>query len=146
MSEQRITAAVIISLSERLESDSARFYQDLAERFPEQRRTFEGYVKEASSNSTTIVRTYQETVTDALETNYSFEGMTLPSYESLVALSPDATLAQAAAQAVQLEELAVAFYQDVAERSKALLATIPGAFKRAARKRSARIATLQKLA
>lgn len=146
MSEQRITASVIISFSERLESDSARFYQALAERFPEQQRTFEGYVKEASSNSTTIVRTYQETVTDALETNYSFEGMALPDYGPLVALAPDMTLAQAAAQAVQLEELAVAFYQEVAERSKSLLATIPGAFKRAARKRSTRLATLNKLA
>ncbi|NLG50746.1 MAG: hypothetical protein GX552_11595 [Chloroflexi bacterium] len=146
MSAQRITAAVVIGFTERLESDSARFYEGLAERFPEQRRVFEGYVKEAKSNSTNILRTYQETVTDALETNYSFEGMALPDYEPLVALAPDATLSQAAAQAVQLEELAVAFYQDVAERSKSLLATIPGAFKRVARKRGARVATLQKMA
>jgi hypothetical protein len=40
--------------------------------------------------------------------------------------------------AIDLEEKATAFYQEVAERSQSLLATIPAAFKRVAKKRTVR--------
>ena len=55
------------------------------------------------------------------------------------------TLGGAVALAIALEETAIAFYQDVAEASESLLATIPRAFKRVARTRRRRKDKLQAL-
>ena len=73
-----ITAAAIISFSERLQDASAAFYEALAAAYPAHRGVFEGYARRCARDKTHIVRTYQETVTDALETNFSFEGLVLP--------------------------------------------------------------------
>ena len=53
------------------------------------------------------------------------------------------SLAEALGMAIGLEEKAVAFYEEVAERSQSLLATIPGAFRRVAKRRRRRKAALE---
>jgi hypothetical protein len=85
-----------------------------------------------------VVRTYQETITDALEAGYSFAGLSLRDYETDLMLPDGAGLSQAVEVASALEDRAVAFYLDVAESSESLLATIPRAFRRVARTRSRR--------
>ena len=104
---------------------------------------FAGFAKDCDKSSTTVVRTYQETITDALEAGYSFEGIALSNYAADVDLPEGADLSQAVAQAIALEDKAIAFYQDVAEASESLLATIPRAFKRVARTRRRRVDKLQ---
>jgi rubrerythrin len=47
--------------------------------------------------------------------------------------------------AIQLEDKAIKFYTDVAERSKSLLATIPMAFERVAKSRKNRKLKLESL-
>ena len=54
-------------------------------------------------------------------------------------------MADALEMAVALEENACVFYLDVAQRSESLLAIIPGAFKRVAKKRGKRKAKLESL-
>jgi len=143
MGDQQLTAAAIISFCERLQDDSARFYEELARRFPEHRRAFEGYAQRCERDKTQIQRTYQETVTDALETGYSFEGLSLQEYVVDLSLAPDADLNAAIDVAVALEKRAIAFYEDVARRSQSLLATIPRAFERVAQRRSERLSELE---
>ena len=143
MGDQQLTAAAIISFCERLQDDSARFYEELARRFPEHRRAFEGYAQRCERDKTQIQRTYQETVTDALETGYSFEGLSLQEYVVDLSLAPDADLNAAIDVAVALEKRAIAFYEDVARRSQSLLATIPRAFERVAQRRSERLKELE---
>ena len=138
MSDQQLTAAAIMSFCTKLQDDSAAFYTELAERFSEQRRTFQGYAQRCERNKTQIVRTYQETVTDALETGYSFEGLNLRDYAVDLTLAEDASLADAVEQAIALETKAVALYEDVARASQSLLATIPRAFERVAERRRQR--------
>jgi rubrerythrin len=140
-----LTAAAIISFSTDLESRSEAFYQALGERFAEQEATFDRFAKDCAKSSTTITRTYQETITDALEAGFSFEGIALSNYETDTELPEGIDLNQAIAQAIALEETAIAFYQDVAEASEALLATIPRAFRRVARTRRRRRDKLQAL-
>jgi hypothetical protein len=143
MSDQQLTAAAIMSFCQRLQDDSAAFYTALAERFPEHRRLFQGYAQRCERNKTQLVRTYQETVTDALETGYSFEGLNLKDYAVDLALADDATLADAVERALALEIKAIAFYDDVARASQSLLATIPRAFDRVAQRRCQRRSELE---
>jgi NAD(P)-dependent dehydrogenase (short-subunit alcohol dehydrogenase family) len=149
MGEQPITAAAIISFSTDLEARSAAFYRALAERFAAHGATWAGFADDCDKSSTTVTRTYQETVTDALETGYSFEGIALSDYAADADLPADLPagigLPQAIAQAIALEEKAIAFYQDVAEASESLLATIPRAFRRVARTRRRRLEQLRAL-
>jgi len=144
MTEQ-ITASAIISFCERLQDESARFYDELATRFPDHRPAFQGYARRCERNKTQIVRTYQETVTDALETGYSFDGLDLKEHTVDLTLPEGVDLVEALDTALELEEMAIAFYEEVAERSESLLATIPRAFQRVAKRRRQRQAELEEL-
>jgi rubrerythrin len=144
MASTKVTASMVISFAEDLEERSRAFYEALADRFPEQRDTFLAMAKGCQKNRRSVVRTYRETVSDALETGFAFEGLDLQHYAVDTALEEEGFDA-ALEKAVSLEEQAAAFYQAVAERSRALLATIPMAFKGAARTRQRQRRKLQAL-
>jgi hypothetical protein len=138
MDDVNLTASMIVSFSKKLEDETAAFYQQLAGRFAEQGDAFAKAAEDAQKHKTWIVRTYQETISDALEACFCFQGMNLREYDVQTALAADEGLADALQRAVALEEVAISFYLEVAERSQSLLATIPAAFKRVAKKRTAR--------
>ena len=71
--------------------------------------------------------------------------MDLGDYVVETTLAEDASYTDALEMAVTLEEKACVFYLDVAQRSESLLATIPGAFKRVAKKRGKLKAKLESL-
>ena len=144
MSDQPITAAAIMSAVQRLEDASATFYDGLAAAYPAHAKQFQGYAKDCEKHRAQLLRTYQETVTDALETNYSFEGLSLAAadVESSVPLG---ALGKALVAAVALERTAIAFYTQVAEASESLLATIPRAFSRVAKRRERRVSEMAAL-
>jgi rubrerythrin len=133
-----MTAATIIRFCTDLEARSQAFYETAAARFPEQNAVFSRMARDCAKSSTQVTRTYQETVTDALETGFSFASISLADYEVHTELSAEADLPQAVGQALALEETAIAFYQDVAASSESLLATIPRAFRRVAKTRRRR--------
>jgi len=145
MSEAPMTAATIISFCSDLEARSEAFYESLAERFPEQGATFRNMARDCAKSSTQVRRTYQETVTDALETGFSFASISLADYEVDIELLAGADLAQAVGVALALEETAIAFYQAVADSSESLLATIPRAFLRVAKTRRRRREKLESI-
>ena len=62
----------------------------------------------------------------------------LEDYQVEPELPDDVALADALQMAIALEDHAVRLYQEVAQRSQSLLATIPAAFRRVAKKRTAR--------
>jgi hypothetical protein len=147
---ENVTASAIISFAEELEDRSTAFYQQLAGRFIEQKATFLGFAQEGGKNKTLVVRTYRETISDALEACFSFEGVDLEAYATkttggLDDVSGYADYAAALAAAIELEEHAIGFYQDVAKRSQSLMATIPMAFRRVAKTRGKRKLQLQAL-
>ena len=138
-----ITASTIISFCTNLEGRSEAFYNAMSARFPEQGTAFSGMARDCDKSSTQVTRTYQETVTDALETGFSFASISLADYETDTELPAEADLPQAVGQALALEEAAIAFYLAVAESSESLLATIPRAFRRVAKTRRRRRETLE---
>lgn len=145
MKDLNVTASAIISFAEELEDSSSKFYEDLAERFAEERGRFLAFAKESKRNKTLVVRTYQETITDALEACFSFEGLDLKEYAVHTTLAEDTSHFDVLGIAIELEEKACKFYSDIAGRSESLLATIPRAFRRVAEKRSKRRLELQSL-
>jgi hypothetical protein len=140
-----VTAAAVITFAEHLEDRSVLFYERLSEQFPAHADLFRGFAKEDRSSKVLIVRTYQETVTDALETGFSFEGLDLDGVveEDLWSDHPD--LPRAIESAVALERAASGFYAEAAERSKTLLSTIYMAFRKIRTVREKRLAQLGSL-
>jgi rubrerythrin len=145
MEEPSVTASAIISFAQDVEDNSSAFYEGLARRFPNDKKTFLAFAQESRKNKTLIVRTYQETITDALEACFSFESLNLADYAIETMLPEDANWTDALGVAIELEDRARAFYLDVAEQSESLLATIPQVFKRVARKRDKRKLELRSL-
>ena len=140
-----ITASTIISFCTDLEARSEAFYAAMSARFPEKSEAFHRMARDCVKSSTQVTRTYQETVTDALETGFSFASISLADYEVDAELPAEADLPQAVGQALALEETAIVFYEAVAESSESLLATIPRAFRRVAKTRRRRREKLETL-
>ncbi|MEM2926087.1 MAG: hypothetical protein QW220_00380 [Candidatus Bathyarchaeia archaeon] len=147
MDTQRPTASAIVSFAQRLEEGSRRFYEALAEAYPQGRETFLAFAKEAEKNSVLIGRAYHETVSDAIETGFSFDGLNLKDYEIEeelgIGVTTDSGHAEALKKALRLEELAYRFYSDVAERALSLLATMQRTFRKVAEIRNARMSKIQ---
>lgn len=145
MGNSGLTASSVITFAKEVEDRTSSFYEALAEAFPQQEELFLVFAKRARRNRTAVTRTYQETVSDALETSFSFRDVDLTSYCLDVTLGENPRLVEALEKAIRLEENAVRFYQDVADRSEGLLATIPMMFARVARERRKRKEKLQSL-
>lgn len=143
MEELGATASAVISFVERLEEDTAKFYDWLAASYPEHKEMFLAFAKDCRKNKTLVTRTYQETVTDALETGYSFKGLVLNDFMPHVEWQEKMTLAMALESAISLEKKTVDLYADLTARSKTLLSTIPSAFRKMADNRAAHLSRLE---
>ena len=142
LSEQT-TCSAIISFSAKLESNSSKFYEELAEKSAGNKEIFLAFAKESRKNKVLVTRTYQETITDALEA--CFIQIDLSNYLAETPLKENMSYLDALKMAIELEEKASKFYFDAAEQSKSLLATIPRAFRKVAEKRNNRKPKLKSL-
>jgi rubrerythrin len=140
-----MTASAIMSFAEKLEDQSSKFYNNLTERFVEHRELFLSFAKESEKNKVLVIRTYQETINDALEACFSFSGLNLNDYLIDTTLAENIECAVALKVALELEKKAVKFYLDVANRSESLLATIPRALRKAAEVRNKRMQKIKSL-
>ena len=145
MKGSQLTASAIISFAEDLESRSSAFYEKLGERFAQHRDTFMRFARECEKSKALVTRTYRETISDALEAGFAFEGLEPRDYVVDLGLSERASLSGALAISLDLEATAIDFYLQAAERSQSLLATLPRAFARAARRRRRRRDQLESL-
>ena len=143
--EPNVTASAVISFVEKLEDDSSKFYKKLAEKFVKNKEIFLLFAKESEKNKILVTRTYQETITDALEACFSFKGLDLNNYAVKTTLIEGMNYSDALKMAIQLEVKASKFYLDGAEWSKSLLATISRAFRKAAESRKERLLKLNSL-
>ena len=140
-----VTISTIISFATKLEDDSSRLYTKLAELSVEKSALLTSFSKESRENSVLVTRTYRETVSDALETSFSFEGLDLNDYTVETTLTKNIDYAEALRTALRVEEKAISFYLDASKRSKSLLSTIPRALTVVAERRSRRKLKLESL-
>ena len=145
MDAHNLTASGIIRFAGELEDLTKQFYEELAASCAEHRATFSAFAKDSQKHKTWVARTYQETITDALEACYCFDGLDLGQYALGAEVKGTISAAAAVKMAIDVEERAVAFYSEVARRSTSLLATIATAFARVAKARSARRRQLEAL-
>ena len=132
------TASEVISFVRGLEEASAKFYEELAKKYPEGEETFLSLAKENRKNKILVQRVYNEVVTDALETGFSFEGLSVSEHIFDGTATEDIRLSDAAQKALDIEEKIQKFYLDAAKTSKSLLADIPRVFERMAKERDKR--------
>jgi rubrerythrin len=145
MEKSTLTTSAIMSFSENLEDKSVAFYEKLAERFEKGKEIFLGFAKESKKNRIHLVRTYQETISDALEASFSFEDLILPDYDFETAFIESTSFKEVLEMVLEFEESVSGLYTQIAEQAQSLLATIPRAFLRVAKKRKARKEALQPL-
>jgi len=131
------TSASVISFAKQLETDSAAFYEKMAERYPEAKEVFLTFSKENSNYVTMIQRAYYGVITDAIEGCFAFSVETGKyTFESEPAKEPG--FADALNQAINMEQKLISFYTDAAEQSKAFMADVPRTFLIVAKKRKGR--------
>ena len=138
------TASEGITLANKLENDSAGFYEELSRRFTKDAEIFLSFAKDNKKNVAQIQRVYYGVITDALEGSYAFN-LDSDEYIIDVSLQEKQTYSQILSQAIKLEEKIIKFYSDAAEQSKCLMADVPRAFILIAKKRNGRLSSLKSL-
>ena len=146
MSPQEVTASAVISFAGKLEEDSSKFYETLAAKFAGNKEQFLSFAEESRKSKILILRTYQETITDALEAGFCFKVLNLENYMISTTLGKAMSFSAALKLAIDTEQKAFQFYSTITDISKGLLATITMAFKRVAERRKNRELTLRMLA
>jgi len=139
------TASEAVSFGRELENESARFYQNLAQRYAAGKEIFLSFAKENGKNVVQVQRAYYGVISDAIEGCYSFTGIDTDNYSIKTALPEGTGYSSALSMAIALEEKIVKYYLDAATVSKALMADVPQAFERIAKKRNERILKLKSL-
>lgn len=140
---QLCTTSETISFSRELEEQTAKFYQEVAGKFPEGKDLLP-FVEENRKYIIQIQRAYQSVITDAIEGCFAFQ-LESEDYVIHTDLPAQTTFKEALQQALAAEETMVAFYTTAAEQSMALMADIPRNFKIVAKKRATRIEKLRAL-
>jgi len=138
------TASETISFVKELEEKSARFYEDLSQRYPEGEDVFLSFAKENRGYFNQIQRAYYSVITDAIEGSYAFD-LDSNEYAFETELPKQSSYSDALAKALDMEEKILAFYSVAADQSMSLMADVPRNFRIVAKKRKIRIPKLKSL-
>ena len=139
------TASETLSFIRELEEKAAKFYEELAQRFPDNGDDFLFFAKENRKYNKQIQMAYQSVITDAIEGCYAFS-LEPDNYTFETDLSDNASLSEAANKALTIEDKIIGCYNDGAEQSMSLLADVPRNFKIVVKKRNSRLEKLKSLA
>ena len=138
------TTSEVISFTKKLEEDGAKLYEDLAQRYMEDRETWLSFAKENRRNVIQIERTYYSVITDAIEGCFAFN-INPGDYAFKPEFAEGASYSDALKKAVEMEETIIKFYSHAVEQSKSLMADVPRAFMMVAKKRGNRRQKLESL-
>jgi rubrerythrin len=139
------TASQVINFAVELEDKSAKFYEELAEKFKQHKEFFLSFVKENKKNKLLVQRVYNEVVSDALETGFSFEDLGIDDYLIEINLAEDVSLPDVLKKALDIEAKIERFYLNAAKKSKSFLADVPRVFEKIGKKRDERKEKLKSL-
>ena len=139
------TMAAVMSFVSKIENDSASFYRNYAEKYPELESIFLSWNKENSKFEKNVKRTYFGVITDTLESNYAFQGLDTDDCNFETQLPEDADSSEAGKKAREIEETIKNFYLKAAQLSDGLMADIPRLFRKIAKKREERYQSLESL-
>ena len=138
------TASAVISFAKKLENESAKFYEDLSQKYATDKHVFLSFVKENRENVVQIERAYYEAITDAVEGCFAFN-IDPDEYTFKTELAQKTSYSDALDKVAEIEQKMVKFYSDAAEQSKSLMADAPRTFMLITRKRGNRETKLSSL-
>lgn len=138
------TCSETISFAKELENKSAKFYEELSQKYAKDKDVFLSFAKENRKYVVQIERAYYGVITDAIEGCFAFD-IEPEAYAIETTLAKAASYSDALAKAIELEEKIGKFYSDAAEQSKSLMADVPRVFVLTAKKRNNRVAKLRSL-
>ena len=138
------TASETVSFVKELEEKSAKFYEDLAQRYPKNEDVLLSYAKENKKYFTQIQRAYYSVITDAIEGGYAFD-MDTNEYMFKATIPENVSYSDALEMAIEMEDKIMKFYILAAEQSESLMADVPRNFKIVTKKRRSRIPKLKSL-
>ncbi len=138
------TTSAAISFAKQLETDTAKFYDALAEKYADKKDVFLSLAKENSKAIVQIERAYYNVITDAIEGCFAFE-LDTDKHQIDTTITSNTSFAEDLQKAIDIEEKMIDFYTDSAKQSKTLMADVPRAFELIAKKRSKRIQSLKEL-
>jgi hypothetical protein len=133
-----------ITLSKKLEEDSAALYEAMAKQFSSDAETFLGFAKENKKNVIQTERAYFGVITDAIEGCFAFN-LNTDDFTINTGVKAGTSRAAAIKQAVKIEEKIIQYYTEAAEQSAPLMADVPRTFSIIARKRNARLTKLNSM-
>lgn len=138
------TCSEAITLSKELENESAKFYQELSQKYEKDKDLFLAFVRENGKFVTQVEWAYYGVITDAIEGCFAFN-LNPEDYQFKTTLPENAIYSDALCKALDIEEKILNFYRIAAEQSKNLMADVPRSFTLVARKRDDRISKLKSL-
>jgi len=138
------TASSVISFARELEEDSAKFYQELANRSPQNEDAFLAFAKENEKFVVQTERAYYGVISDAIEGCFAFD-LDSEQYAMEIVLTESTEQVDAVSEALKIEQTITKFYTDAANQSESLMADVPRTFKLIAKKRGERTAKLELL-
>lgn len=132
------TASETLSFIRELEEKEAKFFEEMAGRFPQKGKDLLNFANENRKYNKQIQMAYQSVITDAIEGCYAFD-LETEDFTFGGRLAEGESLAGAVDQALAMEEKLLECYDKGAEQSGSLLADVPRNFKIVARKRRVRL-------
>ena len=134
------TASAIMSFYDKLEEQTARFYEDLVdnEKYIEGKEIFLAFAREDKKHREIVLRAYREVITDAVEVGFSFTGLHESDYSIDTELTEDLSYSDILRKALEIEEKIYKFCVDVSEKSRGLLDDISHVFERVAKRKAER--------
>ena len=137
------TASSVINYISAIEGQSADWYAQHARKHADLEKLFTAFAAENKKFGKRLKKAYYSGVTDALETNFSFQGLeaTVNIPDTVESASADQLLKNSFALETQIQS----FYLKAADLSRNLLADLPRAMDRVGRARDKRLGALQAL-
>lgn len=138
------TASEAISFARKLEEDSAKFYENLAKRYPSNNDIFLRCAKENKAFIVQFERAYYGVISDALEGCFAFR-IDPEKYGVKAEPTEGGSYADVLQETMEMEDRMIKFYLDASEQSMSLLPEVPRVFVTIAKKRSERQRLLELL-
>ena len=134
------TASSVINYISKIETESADLYNRCADNYSDYKDLFRSLAKENKQFGQRIKKAYYSSVTDALETNYSYKGLyadiDIPKTED------SKSAADQLSACLKMEKHIQSLYNQAADLSKGLLDDVNRVMNRLARSRDKRIEIL----
>ena len=140
-----ITASAAISYVGKVEENSAKLYENLAQKHAEDKETFLFLAKENRRNKKSIEYAYYGVISDKLEACFCFDNLDTDNYSIKTELPEGINYPNALKKLVDMEEKIQKFFLDAAKQSKSLVPDVSWIFERVSKKRGKRVAKLKLL-